>query len=206
MCDQPRETVCLYVFPADQCPSDVWMRQAARHYGRARGQAWAEGDLRICRTPRGKPYFPDLPELYVSVTHSGSYCIVALAPCTIGIDLQTHQRFHNESAPEANQRYLRLSKRFFHPEEHAYVEQDPVERFFTVWCAKESYVKYTGTGLDDSLWTYSVLPNTMEEFPRWMAQNVHFSEIRLWEGYSFCICAERKMEHRVYSFLENATK
>ena len=182
------------------------MRQAARHYGRARGQHWTDGELGINRTPRGKPYFLDLPELYVSVTHSGSYCIVALAPCAIGIDLQTHNRFHNKSAPEANQRYLRLSKRFFHPEEHAYVAQDPVERFFAVWCAKESYVKYTGAGLNDRCWNDSVLPKTPGECSRWMAQNVHFSLVSLWERYSFCICAERKLEHRVYSFLEDATE
>lgn len=205
MSDQPRETVCLYLFPADRTPSEVWMRKAARHYGSARGQHWTEDDLQIQRTPRGKPYFANIPQLYMSVTHSGSYCVVGLAPCAVGVDLQTHDRFHNESAQDAQTRYLRLAKRFFHPEEYAFVAADPVDRFFALWCAKESYVKYTGTGLDDSLWTYSLLPEGSAEPSNWVAQNAHFRSLALFEGYSFCLCSQRKLDVQIYSFLAEAT-
>ena len=49
-----------------------------------------------------------------------------------------------------DRRYVNMAKRFFHEKEADYVqEKAPYQRFFRVWAAKESYVKYTGKGIDE---------------------------------------------------------
>lgn len=192
------EPVGLYVYPVGERSSEEWMRLSAERYCAALGKACSAGELCIARTKKGKPYFANMPGLYVSLSHSGSYCIVAIAPCEVGVDLQTHDRFKNETPQEATQRYLKLSKRFFHPAEDAYVQQDPVRRFFTVWTAKESYVKYTGDGLDDSFWTYSVLPEDTAQLQCWQAQGVYFQAIALCSGYSLCLCTQQKLVYQLY--------
>lgn len=191
------EVVGLYVYPADVRSSEEWMQLSAARY--CSTHKIACNDFTVSRTERGKPYFANTPQLYVSVTHSGSYCIVAISPCQVGIDLQTHNRFKNETAENATARYRKLSKRFFHPAEDAYVQPAPATRFFTVWTAKESYVKYTGTGLDDSLWTYSLLPEDTAQLQCWQAQNVYFQSIAFQTGYSLCLCTERPVDYQLYT-------
>ena len=94
----------------------------------------------------GKPYFPDYPDVFCSVTHSGSYWIAAFGSGPVGIDLQIHQPCHREM----------LSRRFFHSEEQAFLARRNYEEFYHIWTAKESYVKYTGQGIDGSFSTFCV--------------------------------------------------
>ena len=102
---------------------------------------------RIARTERGKPYFPNLPELHFSISHSGAYWVCAFSAYPIGVDIQKHVKKKGESQAEAADRFGKMAKRFFHPREARWVNEDPGKRFFQIWAAKESYVKYAGTGI-----------------------------------------------------------
>lgn len=129
-------------------------------------------DLTVARTEKGKPYFRFLKEhLHVSVTHSGRYWMCLFSPCPVGLDLQIHTE---KNHPE------RIARRFFHPEEVEYLSGREEEAFFPLWTAKESYVKYTGTGIAGQLNTFSVIQNGtikkeiegiplrfLEEFPQY---------------------------------------
>ncbi len=127
----------------------------------------------------GKPFFPLCPELEFSITHSGDWWMCAFSAQPIGLDLQ-FQRTH--TAPE------RLSLRFFHPLEHAYLLQDCHRRFYDLWCAKESFVKYTGHGFYDAPETFSVVSES-GAFPS--APDVQFRLIPFSPGYSLCLCAHK---------------
>ena len=94
-----------------------------------------DADLTVVRTEKGKPYFLHLADrLYVSVTHSGDYWMCMFSSCPVGIDLQN-------------------------PEETAFLSGREKDVFFSLWTAKESYVKYTGKGIAGQLDTFSVIEN-----------------------------------------------
>jgi len=97
----------------------------------------------------GKPFFEEAPELSFSISHSGEYWACAFGSAPLGFDLQQHQPG----------RFQRLSRRFFHPEEDAWLcAHDYGEaEFFRIWTAKESWLKRTGEGLSAGLDSFSVL-------------------------------------------------
>lgn len=82
----------------------------------------------ICRTPKGKPYFPS-GRVHLSVTHTGNLFAAAFALFPIGIDGERTE----ESRPH-------LAEKKFSPEERALP-------FSYVWCAKEAVSKLVGEGL-----------------------------------------------------------
>lgn len=124
----------------------------------------------------GKPYFPACPDLHLSVSHSGTWWLCACADCPVGLDVQIH-RSHRDPAL--------LSRRFFHPQEDAFLAREAYRRFFDLWAAKESWVKYTGTGFTVGIGSFSVvLPDG--RFPA-----VEGARLRLLPfavGYSLCLC------------------
>ena len=130
-------------------------------------------------TPLGKPYFPALPELHCSVTHSGSWWLCACSARPVGLDLQIH-RSHTDPAT--------LSRRFFHPLEDSWLAREDYRAFFDLWCAKESWVKYTGRGLYDGTESFHVV-SPDGTFPA--MEGAELRLIPFAEGYSLCLCARQ---------------
>lgn len=132
----------------------------------------AEADLTIVRTAEGKPFFLHLQEqLQFSVTHSGDYWMCLFSPRPVGIDLQHHANKNREE---------KIARRFFHPQEVRFLSEYGWDRFYDLWAAKESYVKYTGTGIAGEFSSFSVVDNGgikkeiegiplrfLEEFPQY---------------------------------------
>lgn len=108
-----------------------------------------DGSLRLCRKENGKPYFMGDP-IYFSVSHSGDYWMCIFSRYPIGIDFQKKKTKNNAE---------KIARRFFHPDEIDYLEKQEWIPFFDIWCAKESYVKYTGSGIAGELAAFSVVQN-----------------------------------------------
>lgn len=104
-------------------------------------------EWKMARDEWGKPCFPAHPEVYFSVTHSGEYWMCAMARQPVGLDLQR----------KTSARRAAISRRFFHPEEDAWLRTNDYRDFFEIWAAKESCVKYIGRGIAFGLQTFSVL-------------------------------------------------
>ena len=138
--------------------------------------------LSMARTDRGKPFFPDAPQVHISVTHSGRFWLCALAEQPRGVDLQQIRPVEAE----------KLARRFFHPQEADYVAAHP-ESFFRVWCAKESYVKLTGAGISDRFGEFSVV---RDGAIRGETEKTEFSFLPFAEGYVLCFCTEVPFELR----------
>ena len=131
-----------------------------------------DGRLAAARE-NGRPFFRGYPGLYCSVTHSGGVWLCALSGSPVGVDLQQSE----------NRDILKIAARFFRPEETEWLRRNP-SRFFEVWCAKESYVKYTGEGLA-GLDGFSVIRNGG------LAAEVGGTALRLipfQRGYTLCLC------------------
>ena len=151
------------------------LRAASRYSGLSPA---ALGELRT--GPWGKPSFSQVPSLHFSLTHSGQWWLCAFASVPLGLDLQIH-RSHADPG--------RLSRRFFHPREDAWLAQNRYRDFFDVWCAKESWVKYTGHGFFDDPATFSVVDEA-GNFPA--LEGVRLRLLPFAPGYSLCLCAREE--------------
>ena len=186
-------TVTVFVFGAgDGRSREERLMEAARFAGYGSPQGGNEDELwLIARKERGKPYFPNQPGLHFSISHSGELWACALSRCPVGVDIQKHTKKRGESDRQTGARLLRLAERFFHPKEADWVRGDPQKRFFRLWAAKESYVKYTGEGIGGSFGTFCLVPGGKEGH-NWKAENVWFYGEELPDGYSLCVCCGEK--------------
>lgn len=94
----------------------------------------------------GKPRFLK-GGLFFSLSHSGSRALCAVSDRELGADLQ-----EKKSGGE------RLVRRFFAPDEQAYIFSAPDrdEAFTKIWAKKESYAKALGLGLKLPMESFSV--------------------------------------------------
>ena len=92
----------------------------------------------IARTEGGKPYFPAYPNHHFNLSHSGSFTLCAVDDAPVGVDMEVIRPHHPS-----------LAQRICSPEELAWVNKqaDRERAALRLWTAKESRVKYTGTGL-----------------------------------------------------------
>lgn len=122
---------------------------------------------------RGKPYF-DESHLHFSISHSGEFWACAFSDAPLGLDLQQHKTCSMPS----------IARRFFHPQETAWLQANDYTGFFPVWTAKESYVKYTGEGITDAFSAFSVVnDNVISGCNGSILRHVPFRE-----DYTLCVC------------------
>ena len=132
----------------------------------------------VVRNEWGKPFFSDMPQLHFSISHSGMFWLCAFSECPVGADLQCHGSY---VPPET------LSRRFFHPLEDAFLQRDGYKRFYDLWTAKESFVKFIGTGFYTEPESFSVVAED-GAFPAVPGATLRHSPFR--EGYSLCLCSK----------------
>lgn len=85
----------------------------------------------IRKTEPGKPFFPERPDIFFSLSHTKEYVACAVAGYPVGLDVETER----EILPS-------LSGRICSPGEMAEFS------FFQSWVLKESYIKLCGTLTD----------------------------------------------------------
>lgn len=130
----------------------------------------------LCHKESGKPYFENEPNIFVSISHSGGLCIAAISRGEVGVDI--------EAMVKDSDRLLPLAGRYFAPDEYEYTKSGSAERFYRVWCAKESYIKYTGEGLSRGLSSFSVLSLSG------ITEEVCFSHL-LYENHMIAVCSKK---------------
>jgi 4'-phosphopantetheinyl transferase len=105
----------------------------------------------------GKPFLVGPPGLEVNVSHSGAWVACAVDGAAVGVDVEQIRPIEPD-----------LSRRFFSAEEDRQLRDidpaDRLERFFTLWTLKESYIKMTGQGLTRSMPDFSVVASTSGGF------------------------------------------
>lgn len=151
-----------------------WLYRAVADYG---CPEVTEQSYPILRTEKGKPHFAKEAGVHFSISHSKEYwaCVVAEDP--VGLDLQYHKQGRLDQIPP----------RFFHPQEVSWLErQESVVAFFEVWTAKESYVKWTGDGIDRHFKDFAVADGS--------GLREHTGDAYFWRGvidadYSLCLCS-----------------
>jgi len=224
MTEQSR-IVCVYIFDMEdgRTPQER-LEAAVEEYCRACRQDLQEifrerehisRFLRVERTETGKPYFPECTSIHFSISHSGTYWACAIAGENVGLDLQEHTLAKGESREEAAVRFRKMAHRFFHPKEAGFVDLDSYHNFFTVWTAREAYVKHTGQGIDKYFSEHCVVPREetwrqISGLPEthihasarsgqviWQALGKWFWKTLYNDNYTVCICTETPCECKV---------
>lgn len=144
------------------------------------------GTYRIVRAEHGKPYVEGaFSPVFYNLSHSGDYVVCGLSDREVGIDVQQVGRYRRE-----------VVRRFFHPDEIRQLEQCAEEMrsdlFFRYWSAKESFLKYTGTGLSGSLSGFEVRfeKQGIQVVSQDSLQPVYLSECALDKDYKCFVCSE----------------
>lgn len=105
------------------------------------------------KTEKGKPYAVGL-DIQFNISHSGNFVVCAADGKSIGVDIE-----------EIRSVNLKVAKRVYTNDELFYLfgyaptdddfaktpDAQMIVRFFEIWTAKESFLKYTGTGIVDNL-------------------------------------------------------
>ncbi len=123
----------------------------------------------------GKPCAPGYPAFNLS--HSGEWCILSKGNCEIGVDIEKTDQDNTAIAPAV-----------YTPRELAWMNEDPIERFYQLWTWKESLIKALGRGMSLEPKTFDVLPFT-EDLPLRMYGQSWYAASDCVPGYRFSVCA-----------------
>ena len=131
------------------------------------------------RGKRGKPHLADLAPFNIS--HAGDFAVLALSRQNVGVDLERIRPLD----------WQRISSRFFHPEERAFLAQstEPERDFFRIWTLKESYLKAEGTGFSVSPASFAVLPVGAQSAHLLGETAYCFTRIAAFPNYCLSVCS-----------------
>lgn len=131
----------------------------------------------FAKNEHGKPYIVGNP-IHYNISHSGQYVVLVTANNDVGVDVQEKKSLRMDA----------IARRFFAKEEwQAYAEANGEEErerlFFYIWCRKEAYGKYLGTGLNTKVLRTNVLADV---------EDVQWIEYEAVEGYQISICCGKE--------------
>ncbi|KAF6720884.1 L-aminoadipate-semialdehyde dehydrogenase-phosphopantetheinyl transferase [Oryzias melastigma] len=160
-CVQPeeKERIGQFVFTKDAKSAMVGRLLLRRFVCERMGIPWTE--IRLERSPRGKPYLADTPKISphcdrswsFNISHQGDYVVLAAdRGVQVGVDLMKVSMPGSSSVPE----FFRIMTRQFTPHEWSVIQSAGSEReqlatFHRHWTLKESFIKAIGTGLGFNL-------------------------------------------------------
>lgn len=134
-------------------------------------------DYVVERASMGKPYIKNKEAFHYSISHSGTWVVIAYGDTEVGVDVEIR------SWDLAAQNVVR---RWFTQEEQDYVfasDEDAQMRFLRVWTAKESYLKYLGTGLCRPLNSFNIF--SLEE-------DIRLNSWNLRDGAYITLCSTQE--------------
>lgn len=109
----------------------------------------------IAKTPRGKPYFPEFPEVHFNLSHTGGAVLVGLAGQPVGVDIERIR-------PVGSRSMRRIAA------------ADTEEEFFSSWVRREARSKRSGEGIgammrSESPLQYGEFYYALDTFPGYAA-------------------------------------
>ena len=97
----------------------------------------------------GKAYISNYENIYFNLSHSGKMVLCAISDREVGVDIE-----YIDSSIDLN-----IAKNYFFNREYESImnSDNPSEEFFNYWVLKESYMKYTGLGMNLMLDTFEIM-------------------------------------------------
>ena len=135
-----------------------------------------------------KPYIVNYENIYFNLSHSNKIVACAISDREVGIDIEL-----NDPTIDLN-----IAKNyFFNSEYDAIMNSDmPSDEFFKYWVLKESYMKYTGLGMNLKLDSFEIV---IDEEIRLKNdnENLKFNLFEI-EGYKIAVASH----HNIYDLKE----
>ena len=99
----------------------------------------------------GKAYISNYDNIHFNLSHSGDIVLCAISDMEVGVDAE-------QVDPEID---LDIAKNYFYNSEYESIMKSdaPSEEFFRYWVLKESYMKYTGLGMNLELDSFEIIIN-----------------------------------------------
>lgn len=150
----------------------------------------------IVKAKHGKPYIQMQTGIFYNLSHSGNYMVCALSDREVGIDIQQMGTYK-----------FQIAERFFHQNEiQTFVQCDPKERanlFYRYWAAKESFLKYTGTGLSVSLSDFEIRfeEKQIQIFKPDLEKKIYLQDCIIDPDYKCMVCSEYADIPEIYPFV-----
>ena len=123
------------------------------------------------KEPSGKPRIPERPDFHFNLSHAGHWVVIAWGGSPVGVDVEQWD-------PRTNHRAI--ARRYFTEGEQGYIREDTLARFYQVWTAKESIIKFWGTGLSCDLRSVDTLSPPPE---------LYLHRLPLEAGYTLTLCS-----------------
>lgn len=97
----------------------------------------------------GKAYISNHENIYFNLSHSGKMVLCAISDKEVGVDVEYID-------PEID---LDIAKHYFYNSEYENImnAENRSEEFFKYWVLKESYMKYTGLGMNLKLDAFEII-------------------------------------------------
>lgn len=145
--------------------------------------------------PHGKPFFSGSP-IHFNVSHSGKYWVCAMSLKPVGIDIQQRIGGRNLRA---------VADRFFTTQEADYLFSEGYESFYDVWATKESYVKFTGTGIANNFDRFSVVWQPQHQKYK-INNSCELCLLPIDTDYACSLCAEGQFNYRIESQMQTTSE
>lgn len=139
--DMRREKIMKYKMPDDRKRSlraGLMIKDVLGEHGISQEE--------IKYTDNGRPFIEGLD---FNVSHSGEYVMLALSSSRVGCDIE-----------RIKERNYSVARRYFSDGEKQWLEESDNKElaFYSIWTAKESYIKLTGEGILLDFTKYEVCP------------------------------------------------
>lgn len=97
----------------------------------------------------GKAYISNHENIHFNLSHSGKIVLCAISDMEVGVDVE-----YVDSEID-----LDIAKHYFYNSEYENImnAENPPEEFFKYWVLKESYMKYTGLGMNLKLDSFEII-------------------------------------------------
>ena len=128
------------------------------------------GSQTVSRRGNGQPFFPDCPELHLSISRCDGCIAAAASTSEVAVDIE---------APGALDSAFVRAVSTDSEWEHFCCSPDPSEAFCGLWTKKEAALKCSGVGLLGTGQLKSALMDTRCEIRTWRVENVILSLARL---------------------------
>lgn len=96
-----------------------------------------------------KPHIVDHENIYFNLSHSSKMVLCAISDKELGVDIENID----------GEIDLNIAKNFFYNDEYKSIMNcdNPSDEFFKYWVLKESYMKYTGLGMNLKLDSFEIV-------------------------------------------------
>ena len=136
----------------------------------------------IAASELGKPYFPEMPQIFFNYSHCREGILCGISSTPIGVDMETVRDYKGP-----------LVKRVCHEQEASLLQEAAQKnRVLTrIWVAKEAYLKYLGTGIRSDMRLLDMSAAVRQDKFTYGG-----CFLRLWEQEEICMCACTEAPYR----------